>query len=137
MTVLRVLALLACCLLMSACVHDTGLRELFEKSTKDYNRMLRWQEMHRAVAMYADPASRDDFLARADRIRSRGVTVTDYRLLTSECFPDKRSGEVVAEFDYYILPSNRIKSLTYRQEWFVNENGEPGWKVRTPLPLFE
>lgn len=137
LVLLRVLVLLAGCLLMSACVHETGLREQFEKNTKDYNRMLRWQEMHRAVAMYADPASRDDFMARADQIRTRGVTITDYRLLTSECFPDKKSGEVVAEFDYYILPSNRIKSLTYRQEWFLEGESQPGWKVRTPLPPFE
>lgn len=130
--------LLCSCLMLAACVHDTGIREEFEKSTKDYNRMLRWQEISRAVATYGDPDLRVGFISAADAIRKRGVAITDYRILTTECLPEEKTGEVVAEFDYYILPSNLVKSLTYTQEWAYHTTGAgKGWKVKTPLPAFE
>lgn len=137
MRLLKILPLF-CCLVLTACVHDTGIGEEFDKSTKDYNRMLRWQEIPRAVATYAEPETRDEFMAAAQKLRTRAVTVTDYRILTTECLPEKETGEVVAEFDYYILPSNRIKTLTYKQDWaYRTINEKKGWRVKTPLPAFE
>ncbi|OGT98498.1 MAG: hypothetical protein A2X80_14480 [Geobacteraceae bacterium GWB2_52_12] len=131
--------LLFCCLALTACVHDTGIRHEFEKSTKEYNRMLRWQEISRAAATYSEPEYRDEFISAAATIRTRGVTITDYRILTTECLPDKETGEVVAEFDYYILPSNRIKSLTYSQDWVYRSTTgtKKAWKVKSALPAFE
>jgi hypothetical protein len=129
---------LLCCLMFAACATQTVIREEFEKSMKGYNRMLRWQEVETAGMTYLEPGLREDFMKSAEAIRRKGVTITDYRILTTECTPDKESGEAVAEFDYYALPSNRIKTLTYRQQWSYHEvNGKKGWRLKSGLPAFD
>jgi len=96
---------------------EAKIREEFEESAKGYNKLLRWREVENAGMTYMDPALRDAFMKSAEEIKKREVVITDYRILTSECFPEKKTAEVVVEFDYYVLPSNRIKTLTYRQQW--------------------
>ena len=48
----------------------------------------------------------------------------------------KKTGEVVTEFDYYILPSNSVKTISYRQEWIYQEPTK-NWKITSGLEPFE
>jgi len=106
-----------------------GSREEFEKNMKGYNRMLRWHEVENAGMVFLEPELREAFMKSAAALKRRGVTITDYRILTSECLPEKGSAEVIAEFDYYVIPSNRVKTLTYRQLWSYREEGDQkGWR---------
>jgi hypothetical protein len=115
-----------------------GIREEFDKSMKGYNKMLRWRDVENAGMVYLDPELRDAFMKTAEEIKKRGVTITDYRILSSECLPEKGTAEVVADFDYYALPSNRIKTLTYRQKWtYLDTEEKKGWQLKSNLPLFE
>jgi hypothetical protein len=115
-----------------------GTCEEFEKSMKGYNRMLRWHEIENAGMIHMEPELREAFMKSAEAIRKRGVTITDYRILTTECSPEKGAAEVLAEYDYYILPSNRSKTLTYKQEWVYHESSEKkGWRLKSQLPKFE
>jgi hypothetical protein len=117
---------------------QANIREEFDQSMKGYNKLLRWHEVENAGMIYMDPELRDAFMKSAEEIKKRGVTITDYRILTSECIPEKKTAEVVAEFDYYALPSNRIKTLTYRQSWTYLETEEKkGWQLKTSLPAFD
>jgi hypothetical protein len=105
---------------------------------KDYNRKLRWQEMENAGMLYMDTESKDAFYKTSASIRKRGVSVTDYRILTSDCVPEKGTAEVVVEFDYFTLPSNRVKTLTYRQNWvYVDTDQKTGWQLKSALPEFD
>lgn len=143
MRMVKAVLILLCCMTMAGCAYikqvEMGkIREACVKETKNYNKMLRWQEIENAGMLYMEPEQREAFITSAEALRKRVVTITDYRILTSECLPEKNSAEVVAEFDYYIMPSNRIKTLTYRQKWaYHNEDGKKGWKLKTGLPLFE
>lgn len=128
--------LLASCMLLTACATNASLREEFDKSTKAYNRMLRWHEVENAGMTYLDKELRDDFMKKAEALRNKGVTLTDFRILTSECLPEKKSGEVIAEFDYFTLPSNKMKTTTYRQEW-VYQDLVKSWKLKSMLPPFD
>lgn len=131
-------ALMLCCLLVCACAGRMGIREECEKGIKAYNRMLRWQEVENAGMIYMEPELRDRFMSSADAMRRKGVVVTDYRMLASECLPERGTAESLAEFDYYILPSNRVKTLTYRQQWVYHEEGDAkGWRLKSGLPQFE
>lgn len=136
MILLRFGLLLTICLAMTACVSDTGIRDEFEKSMRAYNRMLRWQEVENAGMTYIDKEKREAYMQKAESMRKRGVTITDFRILTFECLPEKKTGDVVAEFDYFILPSNRIKTLTYRQDWDYQDSPK-SWKLKSILPAFE
>lgn len=115
-----------------------NVREEFDKSLKSYNKMLRWRDVESAGMVYLDPELRDAFLKSAEDIKKRGVTITDYRILTSECLPDKGTAEAVVDFDYYALPSNRIKTVNYRQKWtYLDSEDKKGWQLKSPLPVFE
>jgi len=134
----KLLLTLLCGFMLAACTTNTAIREDFDKSFKAYNRMLRWQEVEQAGMRYMEPEQRDAFMTVAEQLKKRKVTITDYRILTTECLPEAGSGDVSTEFDYFILPSNRIKTLTYRQKWVYREiGGEKGWRVKSPLPAFE
>jgi hypothetical protein len=131
--------LLLCCLMTTACsAPNSTIREEFEKSMKAYNKLLRWHEIEGAGMIYMEPGLRDEFMKAAADIKKREVTITDFRILTSECLPDKGTGEVMAEFDYYSLPSNRVKTQSYRQDWVYHGiNKQKSWKVKSGLPPFE
>ena len=124
------------CLTLTACATQIGLSEEFDRSVKAYNRMLRWHEIENAVMTYSDPEEREEYLKQAETLKKRGLSVTDFRILSSRYIPEKKSGDVVAEFDYYILPSNRVKTISYRQEWVYLESIK-SWKLKGGLPAFE
>lgn len=115
-----------------------NISEGFEQSMKGYNKMLRWRDVENAGMIYLDPELREEFFKTAGDMKKRGVTITDYRILTSECLPEKGTAEVVTDFDYYALPSNRIKTLTYRQKWiYLDTEDKKGWQLKSSLPAFE
>jgi hypothetical protein len=130
-------------LMLCSCAYVTqakhaNIREAFEKSAKDYNKLLRWREVEHAGMIYMDPELRDAFMKSAEKFKKRGVVITEYRILATECTPEKGTAEVVAEFDYYALPSNRIKTVTYRQNWIYLDTVEKkGWQLESGLPPFD
>lgn len=125
------------CLMLTACATShTELGDGFEQSVKAYNRLLRWHEIESAGITYIDPQIRDEYLKQAETLKKRGLSVTDYRILSSRYLPEKKAGDVMTEFDYYILPSNRVKTISYRQDWIFFENSK-SWKLKSGLPVFE
>ena len=136
-----------CCLMLCSCgqigsyieqAKMAKINEECEKSIKDYNKLVRWREIDNAGMLYMDREQRDQYLKIAEGIKKRGVTITDYRILTTECLAEKKKADVVVEFDYYTLPSNRIKPLTYRQNWkYVETDETKTWMLMTVLPEFE
>ena len=136
----RMLKVFLCivCLIQTACAAyaQKGLSDEFDRSVKAYNRLLRWHEMENAVMTYADPEQREDLLKQVDSLKKSGLSVTDFRILSTRYLPEKKSGDVVAQFDYFILPSNRIKTISHRQEWLYQENSK-SWIIKTGLPPFE
>ena len=131
-----VLMLCSCAYALQA--KHASIREEFDQSMKGYNKLLRWRDIESAGMIYAAPELREAFMKTAGEIKKRGVTITDYRILTSECTPEKKTGEVVAEFDYYALPSNRIKTLTYHQKWtYLDAEEKKGWQLKSGLPPFD
>lgn len=130
------------CLMLTACANLTGLSDTFDRSkefdrsVKAYNRMLRWHEIENAGMTYADPSQREEYLKRAAALKKRGLSVTDFRILSSRYLPEKKTGAAVVEFDYYILPSNRIKTISDRQEWGYREDVK-SWQLQSGLSPFE
>ena len=126
------------CLMLTACATyaHKGLSEELDRSVKAYNRLLRWHEMENAVMTYTDSELLEENLKQAGILKKRGLSVTDFRILSTRYLPEKTSGDVVAEFDYYLLPSSRVITISQRQEWVYKENSK-SWKVKNGLPPFE
>ena len=135
---MRVLKWILCfvCLTLAACATHTGVGEELDRSVKAYNRMVRWYELENAVMTYSDPEQRDEYLKQANSLKKRGISITDFRILSTRYVPEKQSGDAVAEFDYYILPSNRVKTISHHQEWVYRESSK-SWKLQNGLPDFE
>jgi hypothetical protein len=129
-------ALLALCLTLTACASQSSLTEELDRSVKAYNRMLRWHEFENAVMTYGDSEQREASLKRAEALKKQGISITDFRILSTRYVPDKKEGDVVAEFDYYILPSTRVKTVSHRQEWLYQKDLK-NWKLKNSLPAFE
>ncbi len=124
-------------LVLTACaIIQPSMSEEFDRSVKAYNKMLRWHEIENAGATYIDEELQEDFVKQAGTLKKRGLSVTDFRILSSKLLPEKKSGDVITEFDYYILPSNKIKTISYRQNWVYLEKAKT-WKLKTGLPFFE
>jgi hypothetical protein len=131
-----VLMLTSCAYVLQA--KHASISVEFDQSAKAYNKLLRWREVETAGMTYLDPELRDVFMKSAEDIKKRGIIITDYRIVASECLPEKKTAEVMAEFDYYELPSNRIKTLTYRQKWIYLDTVEKkAWQLKTSLPDFD
>jgi hypothetical protein len=131
-----VLTLCSCAYALQA--KNANISEEFDKSVKRFNKMLRWREVESAGIVYLDPELREIFMKTAQDFKERGVTITDYRVLTSECLPEKGTGEAKVEFDFYTLPSNRIKTVTYQQKWvYLDTVDKKGWQLKISLPDFE
>ncbi len=125
------------CLVLTACAASKpNFGDEFERSVKAYNRLLRWREIESAGVTYIDPERQDQFQKQAESLKKRGITITDYRIISTRYLPEKQTGNALTEFDYYILPSSRIKTITYPQEWFYRENTK-SWKLTSGLELFE
>ena len=118
-------------------------QESCERIIKDYGRMIRWQEADKAAIVYVDIAQRAAFDKTAEGLRRRGISMVDYRIISSQCLVEKKQAIATLEFDYFILPDNRLKTVTDRQSWIYREENplEPdageGWKLTTPLPDFK
>jgi hypothetical protein len=130
------------CLMLTACATLTGLNDKldhskeFDLSVKAYNRMIRWHEIEKAGMTYIDEDQLEEYLKQAGTLKKRGLSVTDFRILSSRYLSKKKSGDVIAEFDYYILPSNSVKTISDRQKWVYRDEGK-GWKLLSGLPAFE
>jgi hypothetical protein len=125
-------------LLLSACSYwrDMNARDDFEKYSKGYNKMVRWQETEQACLLYVDKAIRDRFLARVEAARE--VKIADYRIKSLECDPERKEATARVEMDYYIPPSTRLKTLEDVQKWtYVEDDAVTGWRLISLFPEFK
>lgn len=134
----RIVLAMAALALLPACqsYRNYNAREEFTVSSREYNRMLRWEELDQACITFADKAQREECLKRA--AAAREVKVVDYRILTQECTPEKGAAETRVAVDYYVPPSTRIMTLEDLQLWrYAKEPEETGWRLITLPPVFK
>ncbi len=126
-----------------AAYKNMNRKEDCDKMIKQYSRMIRWQEAEKTSMLFVDSKQRVEYNKAAESLRRRVVSIADYRILAHQCLPEQKKAEATVEFDYYIMPDNRLKTLTDHQTWiFYEENSaEPdmaeGWKLTSPLPDFK
>ncbi|WP_243369872.1 hypothetical protein [Geotalea sp. SG265] len=130
------MALLAGLLLVfSGCTLDYVVKDNFEKTSRSYATMLRWQEFEGAVA-FVDAPLRDDYRKRIESARE--IRVLDSRVLSKDCDVNTKKGEVVMELDYTINPSMTVKTVSDLQKWRYFDEGEKrGWRLESLLPEFK
>lgn len=133
---------------LTACSAVTSIKnynrnEDCDKVLKAYRNMIRWNEAEKAAIAFVDKPLRDDYNKAAEQMRRRKVSMVDTRMLAQECLANSKSAEATIEFDYYIMPDVRLRTLTDRQKWIFRESDSErpelgdGWKLVSPLPDFK
>jgi hypothetical protein len=132
------LLLPALLLILTSCqsMHIARVAEDFDKGTKSYVRMVRWNELDKTTLFFVDEPLREEF---EKRIKGRKeVQIADYRVKHTECRPEIGEGEVTVEWDYYVPPSVKLKTVEDAQKWrYVEKAEEKGWMLKTLLPEFK
>ena len=125
-------------LMLSACqsLHYMNVAEDFDKGTRSYLKMVRWNELDKAPLTFVDEPLREEF---EKRIKGRkDVQIADYRVKYMDCRPEKGEGEVTVEWDYYIPPSVKLKTVEDAQKWrYIEKEEQKGWLLKTLLPEFK
>ena len=118
-----------------------GRGEDCERTIKDYSKAVRWLELEKAALTMVDKEQREAYVQAADQIRRRGVTMVDFRILGQHCRPEQGTADAIMEFDYFVMPDNRLKTASDRQKWVYREEPTddqvPGWKLISPPPSFQ
>ncbi|AJE02447.1 hypothetical protein [Geobacter pickeringii] len=135
MWIRRVLVLVFVAVALAGCRNPYLISERFTESSREYNRSIRWRELEQACLAFADRGVKDECLARA---AAKGVSVADYRVVSTELDPEKGTATVHMEIDYYVLPSTRLKSVRDVQQWrYEEKDGDLRWRIVTPPPEFK
>ncbi len=128
-------ALLSLLVLLAACQTLSVALEQFDRTSREYNHMVRWEEFAMANVTFVDKGIRGEYDKRVEA--AKGVKVVDFRVVSYECQPEKGTATVNVEFDYYILPSATVKTVRDTQKWVYREGPEEkGWRLTTLLPDF-
>ena len=136
MSIVVRLMLLSSLLVIAACSMPFMVRKEFDKSSGEYGRMLRWQELERAADTYVAASLRDEYRKRI--VAARDVKVVDYRIKSVQCDPKGKKGEVTMELDYFASPSTTVKTVVDRQQWRYEDGAgeKKGWRLESLLPEF-
>jgi hypothetical protein len=109
------------------------------KIIDSYSKLIRWQGPESAALSIVSTEQKETFNQEVESFRKRGVSVVDYRIRAKQCLADKKQAEATVEFDYYVLPDSRVKTVIDRQTWIYQEETAKeieGWKLTSPLPNF-
>jgi hypothetical protein len=138
MKIFPMMLLSALLLMLSACqaMHISKVAEDFDKGTRSYLKMVRWNELDQAPLSFVDEPLREEF---EKRVKGRKeVQIADYRVKYTDCRPEKGEGEVTVEWDYYIPPSVKLKTVEDAQNWrYIEKEEKKGWMLKTLLPEFK
>jgi len=133
----RIILLLSAVVLLGACqtMKNKSASESFEQSSKAYNKLIRWDEMTSAQWAFPPEELREEYGRRVES--AKGVKITDYRVKSTECSPERGEATVIVEFEYYREPSVTTRTVMDVQKWkYVDENGSRTWRLMSLLPLF-
>ena len=113
-----------------------SVREDLHSSVREYNDLVRQNEFDKAKFFVYEKV-REEFEVRAQAAKS--VKVSDYRVLSTDYETGKGEEIIEVNFNYYIPPSNILKTVVDRQKWsfvYVKDEERKRWRLMTPLPEF-
>jgi len=138
MNIGRIIAALLLTLAIGGCSNyeQMLMQDQFDKTTKEYNRMLRWDDLEAAGMNFADTSIRPDYLTRAEA--AKGVKITEYRVKYTDYDPLRGEAKIKVEIDYYIPPSPVLKTLVDNQRWaYKGPESDKSWRLMSLLPEFK
>jgi hypothetical protein len=123
--------------ILTACSHN--IRDDFDDSFTRYNDVLVRNDL-RASGLFVADKAKEAYITSVNA--AKNARIFDYRIVNKTVSEIGRTARLDVELDYYMISSNRVKTLRYLQEWIYFEGkleGKDfkGWKLVTPLPQFK
>jgi hypothetical protein len=107
----------------------------FDKSLEQYNELIRWQDLDRAV-FFSSPSIFKEFASRAEAAKK--AKVTDYQIVDVQYDEKSKEASATVVYSYYMLTSLSLKKLTDNQKWvYTDAEGKKSWKLMSLLPEFK
>lgn len=136
---LRIMLLLSLIALVGGCetLRNNNISWQLEQSTKNYNHLIRWNELDKAVLLYPPDSLREEFRRKVQA--AKGAHITDVRVKSQVCSPTKGVATVEIEIEYYREPSVTIRTVEDVQNWRYVEEGKDNWiwRLMTLPPDFK
>lgn len=113
------------------------MRDALQKSFGAYNSLIRWRHLEDACTTYADEPVRQPCLDRAATLKD--LNITDVTSKSVVFGVNGTSATVRTEIEYYLLPSNRVRTILDVQQWEYRDiphTKERAWVITTLLPDF-
>ena len=112
---------------------EKGKMDLFDRTSRAYDRALRWGQYEEAFAfikMTAPDSPAPDFEDY------RQIRVTAYKV--KQTIIDESYSKVmrIVDIQYYRMSNVTVKNLTHHQKWEYDE-AEDRWYLISELPVFE
>jgi hypothetical protein len=123
--------------ILIACSHN--IRDAFDDSFTKYNDVLARNDL-RASGLFVADKAKESYITSVNA--AKNAKIFEYRIVNKTVSEIDRTARLDVELDYYMLSSNRVKTLRYLQEWIylegkVEGKDFKGWKIVTPLPPFK
>lgn len=129
------LSLLVCVFILSSCSTSMKMRQNFDDTFREYKEIVRWHGFSES-SKYTTSSLRDDFEHRLKT--AKDMKVVDLRVVKMKYDSEKGEATVKLEIQYYMLPSNRVKTMLDNQKWsYVEENGRKAWRLVSMPPDFQ
>jgi hypothetical protein len=113
-----------------SCSLSPDAMETLDKSTRSYERAIRWGEFTRAKSFHKNTP----ILSDLERRRLKFYRVTGYSVLQNNT-TDRYNAHLLVEIKYIRNDRQVIKSLTVKQNW-KREKDSKVWYLTTPFPKF-
>jgi len=112
-----------------------NIRGDFDDAFTKYNDILVRNDLGASGLFVADKA-KESYITSVSA--AKNARIFEYRIVNKTLNETARTARLDVELDYYMLSSNRVKTLRYLQEWtYIEGKDFKGWKVITPLPPFK
>ena len=117
-----------------SCNTQRSIQADFEKNFRNYNELVRWNQLEEAGTFPADSIS----AGYKERLKAaKNVAVVDYRVMNIKYDGKKKEAEVKVEIDYYKRNILSLKTVIDNQKWAYQEKeGKSLWRLMSLLPDF-
>jgi hypothetical protein len=121
-------------LLITGCASMKITRASLDDSVRNYQQLIRWQEVPSAVFLVSEPM-RPEYLEKATGFNR--VKVVDYRIKGVDFSKEQKKATVIVEYDYHLKSGLTIKTIVDTQTWQYFDTIEPeGWRLTSYPPAF-
>jgi hypothetical protein len=129
----NIFAIVIVALALLSCSPD--IKKDFETTFEKYNDALVSSDIRSTVIFVAEKA-KDPYVKSYEA--AKNSRIFESRIIRKTVDTKTREASIEVELDYYLLNSNKVKSLKYVQQWaLIEENKEKEWRLLTPLPEFK